>query len=490
MRRGTWTIGQRHARCAKQARAGGCIIRRVGQLGPFDGVGRLGFLDKSHSVAPQDYNRWLVPPAALCIHLSIGQAYGWSVFNKPLTKLLGVAAPAEGDWSETQVVRIFSLAIAFLGLSAAFGGKWLERVGPRKAMFVSALCFGSGFFISALGAELHSLTLIYLGYGVIGGIGLGLGYIAPVSTLIRWFPDRPGLATGMAIMGFGGGAMVGSPLAVMLMDHYKTPTDVGVTATLLTLGAGYLVFMLIGAFTVRVPPPDWKPAGWTPSAVPKKMVTRANVHADRALRTPQFYLLWAVLFLNVTAGISILAKAADMIQDMFAVTAAAAGGFTGLLSLPNMGGRFLWSTASDYLGRKTTYAIYFALGLAIFALLPTLRTMGMGWFLIACVIIMSMYGGGFATMPAYIRDLFGTMHVSAILGRVLTAWALAGIVGPELITRLAVHQKAAGVDRAQAYDLTMYLMAGVLALGLLADLLMRPVHASHHHVESDSGHAR
>lgn len=453
----------------------------------FAGALILGLLDRRHSVAPPGYSRWLVPPAALCIHLSIGQAYGWSVFNKPLTKLIGISASAEGDWTDTQVVRIFSLAIAFLGLSAAFGGKWLERVGPRKAMFVSACCFGGGFFISALGAHFHLLPLIYLGYGVIGGIGLGLGYIAPVSTLIGWFPDRPGLATGMAIMGFGGGAMVGSPLAVMLMEHFKTAADLGVTATLLTLGAGYLLFMLIGAFTVRIPPAEWKPAGWSPSAAPKKLVTKANVHVDQAIRTPQFYLLWAVLFLNVTAGISILAKAADMIQDLYGVTAAAAGGFTGLLSLPNMGGRFLWSTASDYLGRKYTYAIYFALGLTLFALLPTLRSMGMAYFLIASVIIMSMYGGGFATMPAYIRDLFGTMHVSAILGRVLTAWALAGIVGPELITQLAVRQKAAGVARNEAYDLTMYLMAGVLALGLLADLLMRPVDEKHHHKEAGHG---
>ncbi len=463
------------------------------------------FLDKSHSVARPGYSRWLVPPAAMCVSLSIGQVYGWSVFNKPLQKLIGIKEATTGDWSESAVVVIFSIAIAFLGLSAAFGGKWLERVGPRKAMFLAACCFGSGFFVAALGVQLHQIALVYLGYGVIGGIGLGIGYIAPVSTLIRWFPDRPGMATGMAIMGFGGGAMIGAPLGTQFMERFKSDTSVGVVETFMVMGSIYFVFMMIGTFTIRITPPGWKPAGWTPSAKANAMVTTANVHVDNVLKTPQFYLLWLILCLNVTAGISILAKASDMIQDIFGagftptdaklsaeeaarlakLAAVAAGtGFVGLLSLPNMAGRFLWSFISDYIGRKWTYAIYFALGATLYLLLPTVRqTLGLPGFVTVCVILLSMYGGGFSTMPAYIRDLYGSMHVSAILGRVLTAWSVAGILGPILVTKLVEMRKDAGVAPELRYDPTMYLMAGLLAAGLVCDLLMRPVSAQYHHHE-------
>ena len=317
----------------------------------------LNFFAKDKSVAGPGFNRWMVPPAALAVHLCIGQAYAFSVFNGPLSKLIGIDSPAPDDWKLTTLGWIFSLAIVFLGLAAAFGGKWLEKVGPRLTMFVAACCFGGGFLISALGVSLHQIWLVYLGYGVIGGIGLGLGYVSPVSTLIKWFPDRRGMATGMAIMGFGGGAMIGAPLSVYLMDHFKTATSVGVTETFVVMGVIYFISMAIGALAIRIPPSDWKPAGWVPPVVENKMITKHHVDIEQAMKTPQFYLLWLVLCLNVTAGIGVLGQASVMIQETFkdTVSVAAAAGFVGLLSVFNMGGRFFWSSASDYLGRKRTY---------------------------------------------------------------------------------------------------------------------------------------
>lgn len=295
--------------------------------------GLFGWLDRSHTVAKPGFSRWLVPPAALCVHLCIGQVYAFSVFNLPMTKLIGITESAPDDWKLTQLGWIFSIAIVFLGLAAAFTGTWLDRVGPRRAMFTAALCFGGGFLVSALGVHLHQLWLIYLGYGVLGGCGLGLGYISPVKTLITWFPDRPGMATGMAIMGFGGGAMIASPLSVLLMEHFSSATNVGVAGTFVTMGLIYMAFMMIGATIVRVPPQGWVPEGYVPPAEPKKLVTTAHVHVDEALKTPQFYLLWGVLCLNVTAGIGVLGQASAMSQEMFPgkITALAAAGFVGLL---------------------------------------------------------------------------------------------------------------------------------------------------------------
>ncbi|MCC6510845.1 MAG: OFA family MFS transporter [Pirellulaceae bacterium] len=438
------------------------------------------FLAKRHTIARADYNRWLIPPAALCIHLSIGQAYAWSVFNIPLTRLNGITASADGDWSREQVIWVFSLAIVCLGLSAALAGKWLETAGPRCAMFLSAICFSTGFFVSALGAHWHWISLIYIGYGVIGGCGLGLGYISPVSTLIRWFPDRPGMATGMAIMGFGGGAMIGAPLAVWLMQHFSHSQSNGVVATFVVMGTLYLFVMMCGAALVRVPPPNWQPVGF----VPKRnvtLVTSSNVHVDRVLRTPQFYLLWIMLCLNVTAGIGILGKASDMLQDMFGVSVAAGSAFVGLLSLTNMLGRFVWSSASDYIGRRTTYTIFFGVGALLYALLPMLgRSGAQSMFIVTCAVIMTMYGGGFATIPAYLRDLFGTLHVGAIHGRLLTAWSIAGVAGPVLLTRWAEHQKQAGVARTETYNGVLTMMAGLLVVGLVANWCLRPVAEQHH----------
>lgn len=444
-------------------------------------------LDRSRTIAGPGYNRWLVPPAALAIHLAIGQAYAFSVFKKPLGALISgnPDAPAPTDWTPAQLGVIFSIAIVLLGLSAAIFGKWLERVGPRKAMMASALCFGGGFFIAALGVHLHNLWLVYFGYGFVGGIGLGIGYISPVSTLIKWFPDRRGVATGMAIMGFGGGAMIGSPLAVALMDRFKDSAPLGVAPTFLVMGLVYLLFMQFGVWSIRVPADDWKPAGYVPNQTHDALITTGNVTADNAIRTPQFWLLWVVLCMNVTAGIGVLESASPLIQEAFSdkalgagrgVTAAAAAGFVGLLSLFNLLGRFFWSSASDKLGRKTTYAIYFGLGIVLYALVPTLgASASLTLFVVVCCVILSMYGGGFATIPAYLSDLFGKMQVGAIHGRLLTAWSTAGVLGPLIINYLHSSAKANNLEGAAAYQSVFYTMAGLLVIGLLANLLVRPV---------------
>jgi len=440
----------------------------------------LSFLDREHSIAGEHYSRWLVPPAALSIHLSIGQAYAFSVFNFPLSQRIGVTHSAPGDWKLSTIGWVFSVAIVFLGLSAALFGSWLDRVGPRKAMFVAALCFGGGFEVAALGIATHQFWLLLLGYGVLGGIGLGIGYISPVTTLIRWFPDRPGMATGMAIMGFGGGAMIASPLSTMLMAYFKTEQVPGAASTFVALGILYFCFMMFGVFTVRVPRPGWQPRGWTPSEHPKKMVTRENVTASLAIRTPQFWLLWVVLCMNVTAGIGVLGQASPMIQEMFpgSITAAAAAGFVGLLSLANMVGRFFWSSLSDYIGRKAVYATFFALGAALYAVVPsTGRSGNVVLFVAGYVIIMSMYGGGFATIPAYLRDMFGSLQVGAIHGRLLTAWSTAGVLGPVLVNYIREYEIGHGVAKADAYTTTMHIMAGLLVIGFVCNLLVRPVDA-------------
>jgi MFS family permease len=448
------------------------------------------FLDRSHSIAGPGFSRWLVPPAALCIHLCIGQAYAFSVFNKPLAQLLCAAQHAcpdpktagalisatPGDWTIANLGWIFSIAIVFLGLSAAVFGRWVERVGPRMSMFAAALLFCGGLLVAALGVSIHNLPVVFLGYGVIGGCGLGIGYISPVSTLIKWFPDRPGLATGTAIMGFGGGALIGAPLAVALMRYFTTPTSNGVAATMLTMGIVYFIWMIVGVFIVRVPAAGWAPAGYVPPTAASKLITNRNVLLGQALKTPQFYLLWLVLFLNVTAGIGVLGQASLMIQEMFGVTAVAAAGFVGLMSIFNMGGRIFWASMSDFMGRKTTYIIFFVLGTVLYFLVPTFGHMGsIALFVIAFLIIISMYGGGFATIPAYLKDLFGGVNVGAIHGAVLTAWSAAGIAGPALINYIRQYQLAAGVPKADAYSVTMYIMAGLLVVGLICNLAIRVV---------------
>ncbi|WP_175687674.1 L-lactate MFS transporter [Burkholderia anthina] len=453
-------------------------------IDPGARAGAASFFSKEATIAQPGFSRWMVPPAALAVHLCIGQAYAFSVFNAPLTKVIGITGSAPDDWSLTTLGWIFSLAIFFLGLSAAFAGKWLERVGPRRTMLTAACCFGGGFLISALGVKTHQIMLLYIGYGVVGGIGLGLGYVSPVSTLIRWFPDRRGMATGMAIMGFGGGAMIAAPLSVALMNHFKSATSVGVAETFIVLGIAYFISMSIGALAIRVPPADWKPAGWTPPAVTKhKMITSNHVHIDEALKTPQFYLIWLVLFLNVTAGIGIIGQASVMIQESFkgAVSAAAAAGFVGLLSLFNMGGRFVWASASDWVGRKNTYFIFFVFGAVLYVCAPIFASSGqIALFVLTFCLILSMYGGGFSTVPAYLADMFGTAYVGGIHGRLLTAWAAAGIAGPVLVNYIRAYEVAHGVVKADAYTMTVHIMASLLVVGFICNLFVKRVNERHH----------
>jgi MFS family permease len=443
----------------------------------------LSILDRNRTVAGAGFSRWMVPPAALCIHLCIGQAYAFSVFNLPMTKLLGITESAPGDWKLTQLGWIFTIAIVFLGASAAVFGRWVEEGGPRRAMFTAALCFGGGFLISALGVSLHSLWIIYLGYGVLGGTGLGLGYISPVSTLIKWFPDRPGMATGMAIMGFGGGALIASPLSVWLMGRFSTPTHVGVAETFVCLAVIYTFFMLVGAAIVRVPADGWQPAGWTGPPANRKLITTHNVYVYEALRTPQFWLIWGVLCLNVTAGIGVLGQASAMSQEMFPgrVTAVAAAGFVGLLSLFNMAGRFFWASISDYIGRKNTYFCFFVLGTVLYSLVPSAGGSGnIALFVLFFLIILSMYGGGFATVPAYLRDMFGTRYVGAIHGLLLTAWSVAGVLGPVLVNYIREYEINHGIPKHDAYNVTMYLLAALLVIGFFCNLFVSSVNARHH----------
>jgi MFS family permease len=440
-------------------------------------------LSKERITAAPHFNRWLIPPCALATHLCIGQAYAISVFNLPLTKQLGVTESLPEDWKLTQLGWIFTLAIFFLGLSAAVFGKWVQAQGPRKSGLVAASCWGSGFLIGALGIHLHQLPLVYLGYGVLGGCGLGIGYITPVSTLIAWFPDRRGMATGMAIMGFGGGALVASPLSVLLMKQFASPSSTGVTETWLVLGVLYFACMSLGAFGYRLPAPGWKPEGWVPAQAKQgSMISKHDVTPAEALRTPQFWCLWVVLCFNVTAGIGVLGQASAMIQEVFkgTISAGAAAGFVGLLSLFNMGGRFMWASLSDRIGRKATYTCFFVLGPALYALVPLAGEMGSVVLFVACFCtILTMYGGGFATVPAYLADIFGTKYVSAVHGRLLTAWAVAGILGPVLVNYIREFQIQHGVPKYQAYNVTMYIMAGLLVIALFANLAVKPVAAKH-----------
>ncbi len=411
----------------------------------------LTVLDRERTVAGTGYNRWLIPPAALAVHLCIGQAYATSVYKSSLVDHFGSSLTAIGI--------IFSIAIVMLGLSAAVFGTWVDTGGPRRAMFAAACFWSTGFMVGALGIATEQLWLVYLGYGFIGGIGLGLGYISPVSTLIKWFPDRPGLATGMAIMGFGGGAMIASPLSTWLLGKYDPSFDsataiasgAAVAKLFVTLGIVYFVVMMFGAWLVRVPPEGWTPEGWDPHSVEeKKLVTKANVSAANAIKTPQFWLLWTVLFCNVTAGIGILEQAAPMIMDFFregdtsTVAAAAAAGFVGVLSLFNMAGRFAWSSTSDIVGRKNIYMLYLGAGMVLYLLLTFVGPSNTFLFVLVAGLIISFYGGGFATVPAYLRDLFGPYQVGAIHGRLLTAWAAAGVAGTAHRQRHPGHPGRAG----------------------------------------------
>jgi MFS family permease len=552
-----------------------------------------GLFSRETIIADENFNRWKVPPASVAIHLCIGSVYAWSLFNPPLMRLHGVVLPASDDWTLKQVASIFTVAIVFLGLAAAVAGKWLERVGPRVVGTVAAFCWGGGFLIGALGIRTNQLWLLYLGYGVLGGCGLGLGYVSPVSTLIKWFPDRRGMAAGMAIMGFGGGAIIGSPLKKYLLGYfYRAPQrlandvdlvsqdsqkfvelagklqevvvvganeatntihqgvyvvgtgNTGAEATFLVLGLVYFVVMLIASFSYRLPKPGWLPAGWTPLTeddAESKMITTHNVGVDSAMATPQFYLLWVVLCFNVTAGIGVLSVAETMMREIFGTTLPGtvdeqfAVIYVSMIGVFNMLGRFFWASASDYIGRKTTYTIYFVLGMLLYLSIPytasqvsaTANAVWLVCFYAVTMIIFTMYGGGFATIPAYLSDLFGSKFVGGIHGRLLTAWSTAGVLGPLAITSLrenalnrAIRKLAANVDpntfrekfgepiaqlddliekntvtvaklmeiapagtidpSATLYNSTMYLMAALLGVALVCNLLVKPVDEKFH----------
>ena len=466
----------------------------------------VGLLDRERIIARAGFNRWLVPPAALCIHLCIGMAYGFSVFWLPLSRIIPNAPVCTDiatelfttscNWRVASLGWMYTLFFVVLGVAAALWGGWLERAGPRKAGVVATICWCGGLLLGAIGVYSHQLWILWLGAGVVGGFGLGLGYISPVSTLVKWFPDRRGMATGMAIMGFGGGAMIGAPLADLLMNHYKSPTSSGVWETFVTMAAIYFAFMMVGAFRYRLPPQGWRPDGWTPPAKTNSMITEHNVHLRDAHKTPQFWLIWWALALNVSAGIGVIGMASPMLQEIFAgdligapgvkfnaltpeqrvQIAAIAAGFTGLLSLFNIAGRFCWASLSDYIGRKNTYYTFFILGIILYALAPLFAAIGSKTlFVLAFGIILSMYGGGFATVPAYLADMFGTQFVGAIHGRLLTAWSTAGIIGPVVVNYLREFQLAAGVPRDQLYNTTMYVLCGMLVIGLICNWLVKPV---------------
>ncbi len=486
-----------------------------GSAAPAD----AGWLSRERTLAGPGFNRWLVPPCALAIHLCIGMAYGFSVFWLPMAKLLKVADPAQCkaqslaselfttscNWSVPAVSLTFTLFIVMLGISAALWGGWLEHAGPRKAGFIAALCWGGGMILGGIGVAMHQLWLLWLGCGILGGVGQGLGYITPVSTLIKWFPDRRGMATGFAIMGYGGGAMIGAPIAVALMSHFAAADGTpGVSSTLIVMGGLYFVAMTAGAFGFRTPPAGWLPAGYRPAANAKAMITQRHVHLSRAWKTPQFWLIWGVLCLNVTAGIGVISMASPMLQEVFgtkllglpeggamtpaqkAAIVAAAAGLVGLISLFNSLGRLFWASVSDHIGRKATYYTFFVLGIALYGLMPTLGHLGLAAvFVVVVCAILTMYGGGFATVPAYLADMFGTQMVGAIHGRLLTAWSVAGVIGPVLIANLRQTQLDAGVPSSLAYDRTLYILAGLLVVGLLCNLLVRPVAERHYMTDAE-----
>ena len=493
------------------------------------------FLSKERITANANFNRWLVPPAALAVHLSIGMAYGFSVFWKPLGKVLmgedgtPIKACAAGaatfsdklsgtakalfatdcNWTQFDLGWMFTLFFVLLGCSAALWGGWLEREGPRKAGLVSMLLWCGGLLISAYGVYAHQLWLMWLGSGVIGGIGLGLGYISPVSTLIKWFPDHRGMATGMAIMGFGGGAMIGSPLATKLMAYFATPTSIGVWQTFVALAAIYFVFMLWGSLGYRVPPTGWKPANWKPPATQNNaMISSKHVHLKNAHKTPQFWLLWLVLCMNVSAGIGIIGAAAPMLQETFggaligqpdigfadikkdelltASAAAVGAGFVGLISLFNIFGRFAWATSSDKLGRKRTYYIFFVLGSIMYCTATYVAGFkSLALFVASFCVIASMYGGGFATIPAYLADMFGTQFVGAIHGRLLTAWSTAGILGPVVVNYMHDTRLEANIPFDQIYAPIFMVLAGMLVIGFIANMLVKPVDEKYYMTDAE-----
>jgi MFS family permease len=424
-------------------------------------------------VSPRDLSssRWQIPLGAVAVHICIGSVYAWSTFNRPIQQLF----PADPWWFSPPYTT-FTTALVLLGLSAAFGGPWVERRGPRVAATAAAVFFGSGLILGGIGLALRQSAIVFLGMGIIGGIGCGLGYISPVSTLVQWFPDRRGMATGMAIMGFGGGAFLAGYLNVFFMDR------IGVANTVMALGVTYLLVMLVGTRLLRRPPPGWRPEGWSGPLKTTAMIADTSVSRNHAIQTKQFYLLWGILFINVTAGIGILAQASPMMQDMFHRTPLQAAAVVSLISVFNAGGRFLWASGSDYIGRRNTYLIFFVTQFVLFLMIPGFAARG-SWalFQAALFVVFTMYGGGFATIPAFLADIFGPQNVGAIHGALLTAWSAAAVAGPVIITELSNRAKAAlpaGADRIHIYDTPLQVLAVLLAVGFLLTLLVRPLRPS------------
>jgi MFS family permease len=417
------------------------------------------------------FNRWLIPLAAVLIHICIGSIYAWSTFNRPIHAIF----PNAPSWFSPPYTT-FTAALVLLGLSAAFGGPWVERNGPRKTATTAAILFGSGLLIGGLGLHFKQSVLVFLGMGIIGGIGAGLGYISPVSTLVKWFPDRRGMATGMAIMGFGGGAFVAGFLNVALMDR------IGTAKTVMVLGVLYFVVMMIGARIIRRPPNAEVPIDRQTKTLKNPMISFGSMTRDQAIGTKQFYLLWGMLFINVTAGIGILSQASPMIQDMFKRSAVQAAAVVSMISLFNAGGRFFWASLSDYIGRRNTYLTFFSVQVLLFLLVPFLASNGYWIFFLATLfVIFSMYGGGFATIPAFLADLFGSENVGAIHGALLTAWSVAAVAGPVIITKLSNDAKAAltpSQSHIHIYDTPLRVLAALLSLGFILTALVRPMRHS------------
>jgi MFS family permease len=414
------------------------------------------------------FNRWLIPVAAVAVHICIGSVYAWSTFNRPIKAIF-----PHSHWWFSPPYTTFTTALVLLGLSAAFGGPWVERRGPRAAATAAAIFFGSGLVIGGIGIAIHQSVVQWIGMGIIAGIGCGLGYISPVSTLVKWFPDRRGMATGFAIMGFGGGAFLAGYLNPYFMGIF------GVEKTLMILGVTYFVIMMIGARIIRRPPTGWKPAGWAPPARKHPMITDRSVSRNHALGTVQFYLLWSILFINVTAGIGILAQASPMFQDIFRKTALEAGLFVSLISVFNACGRIFWASMSDFIGRRATYITFFVVQFFLFLLIPRLAASGqLALFEAAAFTVFTMYGGGFSTVPAFLADIFGEDNVGAIHGALLTAWSAAAVVGPVIITQLSERAKAAlapAESRVHIYDQPLRVLAYLLVVGFILTLLVRPL---------------
>ncbi len=425
----------------------------------------------SHSVPETrtaTFNRWLIPVGAVAVHICIGSVYAWSTFNRPIHALF-----PNDPWWFSPPYTTFTMALVLLGLSAAFGGPWVERRGPRVAATAAAVLFGTGLVIGGIGLALRQSVLVFLGMGVIGGIGCGLGYISPVSTLVKWFPDRRGMATGMAIMGFGGGAFLAGYLNVFFI------AQLGVARTVIALGVTYMIVMLIGASILRRPPEGWRPEGWTAPVKTGKMITDRSRTRNQALGRVQFYLLWGILFINVTAGIGILAQASPMMQDLFQKTPLQAAGVVSLISIFNAGGRLFWASCSDFIGRRKTYLVFFTVQFVLFLFIPGLAASGnWGLFEASLFVVFTMYGGGFATIPAFLADLFGPDNVGAIHGALLTAWSAAAVVGPVIITELSNSARAAlppGASKVHIYDKPLEVLAALLAVGFVLTILVRPL---------------